>query len=406
MIWLAVELLVCWLVLANLVLLALYRRKLRLLWLEPTFKQPVILFESDDWGPGPVQHAKALDQIQQVLAQARDHRGRCAHMTIGTVLSIPDADKIIQSQYQTYTGIDLSAPQFSAVLTSLKNGWQKGLFSLQLHGREHFWPTTLLAAIRDSDELKQWLANDSSATEQLPSTLQSRWNPPISVADIALAVKQETELFKRCFGFGAEVAVPPTFIWHEQVEISWRSQGINTIICPGKRFVERQQSQFRCDQDLIVNLQTSQTGQTYLVRDQYFEPEYGHQWQDAMVKIATCLQLGRPCLFETHRFNFTDSAQACHNSLQQLQQLLAHALKRWPDCCFLTNSEIINLPQHDPDHVLEHGWRARLKVWLARANTLPRFRYFATFTGLSFMGWLLTLTFTHPKPSLTQSAQP
>ncbi|MFO6424714.1 hypothetical protein [Motilimonas sp. KMU-193] len=390
MIWLTLELIVLWILVSNALLLSSHRRKLRQFWLEPSFKQPVILFESDDWGPGPAEHAEALDKIQHTLAQSRDYRGHCAHMTIGTVLSIPDADKIKQNQYQSYYGIDLCAPQFEAVLSSLKNGWQKGLLSLQLHGREHFWPATLLAAIQQNDDLKSWLDNDSVYTEKLPSELQSRWNTPSSVAEIALAVKQETELFKRCFGFAAEIAVPPTFVWNEQVEISWRSQGLHTIICPGKRFIRRQQGHFSYDQDLIVNLQTSATGHTYIVRDQYFEPEFGHQWQDAIKRVAHCIQLGRPCLFETHRFNFINSASSCDNSLNQIEQLLQHTLKRWPSCCFLSNSELLRLPQHDPDQLLEHGWRARLKVWLARAKTLPRFRHFAAISGLSLGCWLLT----------------
>lgn len=396
MIWLTLELLALWLLLSNAVLLSCYRRKLRQFWLEPSFKQPVVLFESDDWGPGPVEHAQALEQIQNVLAQARDYRGHCAHMTIGTVLSIPDADQIKLSDYKTYSGIDLCSPQFDAVLTSLKNGWQKGLLSLQLHGREHFWPATLLAAIQEDDDLKSWLDNNSAYTEKLPSELQSRWNTPTNVTEIALAVKQETELFKRCFGFAAEVAVPPTFVWNEQVEISWRSQGIHTIICPGKRFVHRHQGRFSYDLDLIVNLQTSSTGHTYLVRDQYFEPEFGHQWQDALEQVARCIKLGRPCLFETHRFNFINSATSCEHSLNQVEQLLQHTLKRWPACCFLSNTELVTLPQHDPDQLLEHNWRAKLKIWLARAHTLPRFRYFSMISGLSLGCWLLTQL-----PSLT-----
>lgn len=389
MILLSIEILCLWLLLSNVILLLFYRKALRQFWLEPMLKQPVIIFESDDWGPGPVEHAQALNKIHQLLSEFRDYRGHCAHMTIGAVLAIPDADRIQQSQYQTYASVDLTAPQFSEVLASLNNGQQSGIFSLQLHGKEHFWPAKLMDEMQRSDELKQWLEQDCVYTEKLPSTLQSRWNPPLSIQEIAVAVKHEVDLFKRCFGVPPEIAVPPTFVWNEEVEISWRSHGIHTIVTPGQRFYQRLDKRFKTDKKRIVNHQTSTTGQTYLVRNQYFEPEFGHQWRDAIAKLRSSTLLARPCLFETHRFNFVNSADACQNSLYQMRSLLDAALKQRPDSCFLSNLDLVRLPQHDPDKLLIHQWRHRLQCWRNRAFTLPKFRYFATLTGLNLTCWLI-----------------
>ncbi|MDO6524841.1 hypothetical protein [Motilimonas sp. 1_MG-2023] len=389
MILLSLEIIFLWLIVGNLILLLSYRHSLRQFWLEPMIKQPIIIFESDDWGPGPIEHAQTLHKIQQLLSEFRDYRGHCAHMTIGAVLSIPDAEKIQQSQYQEYAGLDLCLPQFSDILSSLKQGQQAGVFSLQLHGREHYWPSKLLSGIQKNNELKEWLEHDSAYTEKLPSPLQSRWNPALNIADIAVAVKQEVDLFKRCFGFAPEVVVPPTFVWSEEVEISWRSHGIHTIITPGQRFIKRTDSHFSSDKKRIVNHQTSATGQTYLVRNQYFEPEFGHQWQEALDKVCNSIGLARPCLFETHRFNFVNSPEGSQNSLSQIRNLLEQAIKTWPDCCFLSSLELVRLPQHDPDKLLIHNWRHRLQCWRNRAFTLPKFRHLATLTGLNFICWLI-----------------
>ncbi|MCE2594220.1 hypothetical protein K6Y31_05260 [Motilimonas cestriensis] len=389
MILLLLEIICVWLIVGNLILLFSYRQALRQFWLEPMVKQPIIIFESDDWGPGPAEHGQALHKIHQLLTEFRDYRGHCAHMTIGAVLSIPDAEKIQQSQYQAYAGLDLSQPQFSDVLGSLKQGQQAGVFSLQLHGREHYWPHTLLSEMQHNNDLKEWLAHNSAYTEKLPSPLQSRWNPPLSIADIAVAVKQEVDLFKRCFGVAAEVVVPPTFVWNEEVEISWRSHGIHTIITPGQRYYKRSETRFWSDKKRIVNHQTSATGQTYLVRNQYFEPEFGHQWREAIDKVTSSIKLARPCLFETHRFNFVNSEEGCQNSLYQMRSLLEQVTKTWPDCCFLSSLELVRLPQHDPDKLLIHHWRHRLQCWRNRAFTLPKFRYLATLTGLNLACWLI-----------------
>ena len=44
--------------LVNGLLLAIYRREIGRLWREPVFRHPVLLVESDDWGPGPVEDAE------------------------------------------------------------------------------------------------------------------------------------------------------------------------------------------------------------------------------------------------------------------------------------------------------------------------------------------------------------
>ncbi|MBM3747375.1 MAG: hypothetical protein FJW34_16440, partial [Acidobacteria bacterium] len=53
-------------------LILLYLRPLRAAWREPTLRHPVLIVESDDWGPGPTAHATALRKIAAGLERPRD----------------------------------------------------------------------------------------------------------------------------------------------------------------------------------------------------------------------------------------------------------------------------------------------------------------------------------------------
>lgn len=383
-------LLIGWLLVTNLLIVVIFRKSLYTLWHEPVFKQAIVIFESDDWGPGDKQHAHALDRLQQILAKYSDYRGHPAHCTIGALLSVPDAQKIRQSEYQSYSEKNLQHHDYREIVRSLKQGVKRGLLSLQLHGKAHFFPAQLLQALQQTPQLKTWLQQSSLYHELLPSDLQSRWNNQTNTQQIAQAVKEEVELFQQCFEQAPKVAVPPTFIWNSDIEVSWRRHGIDTIITPGQRFTHRQEQEFQSDINHIVNFQQSQTGQTYLVRDAYFEPQLGHQWQHAIVTLQRQLALGRPCLFEMHRFNFVGPQANADENFEQFEQLLQHSLQQYPRLCFFSSEEFAKLNQYDPDQLTERQWRPRLQPWLRRLKKLPGFSKLATLSGLTAFIWLLS----------------
>ena len=69
-----------------------------------------------------------------------------------------------------------SRPRTSAPVAQVdvRDGMARGVFALQLHGLEHFWPPTLMAS--GAAAVAAWLRQPVPATtERLPSHLQSRW---------------------------------------------------------------------------------------------------------------------------------------------------------------------------------------------------------------------------------------
>jgi hypothetical protein len=125
----------------------------------------------------------------------------------------------------------------------------------------------------------------------------------------------------------------------------------------------------------------SLAGQTYLVRDIYFEPELGHPPQRLVDGLLTRTRQGRACLAETHRFNFL---QALDASLATLEAGLNAALAACPNLRFITPLELARAIQSRDPNWIETGLKPRLAAWRARLDEIPRFRRIAQLTGLAF----------------------
>jgi hypothetical protein len=122
-----------------------YRRDLWAMWKEPALRHPVMIIESDDWGAGPVEaQAAALNRLTDMLSCHQDQNGRHPVMTLALVLAVPDGRAI--SQDGQYHRLLLDDPLFVPVRQAIERGRAAGVFALQLHGMEHYWPAGLMAS--------------------------------------------------------------------------------------------------------------------------------------------------------------------------------------------------------------------------------------------------------------------
>lgn len=374
-------------------LLLAYAKRLAALWREPVWRVPVLVFESDDWGAGPLDQAAALTAIQAVLLRHRDATGQPAKMTLGVVLALVDTAAATAKDYQRVT---LDDARLAPVLAALRAGIAAGVFVPQLHGMEHYWPPAVLAAAQRDAQVATWLTGAAlPATEALPSALQSRWTDArvlpslvLPVAEIDAAAALETATFMRIFGQAARVAVPTTFVWNDAVERAWAAHGVRYIVTPGTRHTGRDADGKPIgDGRVIRSGERSHTGVRYLVRDQYFEPALGHDATRGIAALARQTLLGRPALLETHRFNFIGAAAAA--SLQTLDAMLAEARGMYPALRFMSTEQIAEAMTHADTALLETDLRGRLRGWLARSHTLPRFARLARLSGLALPLWIM-----------------
>ena len=133
------------------VLFAPHGRMLRALWREPVLACPVVIVESDDWGPGPASDALILRRIAAQLADIRDRDGRPALMTLGVVLGKPDGAAILADDCQRYHRRLLDEEMYAPIVEAMREGCAKGVFALQRHGLEHCWPGSLIDRARHDD---------------------------------------------------------------------------------------------------------------------------------------------------------------------------------------------------------------------------------------------------------------
>ena len=265
-----------WLTLLVLIFGVWQRETLLRFWREPVLRYPVIIIESDDWGPGPPSDGEALLRVAEVLRRHSDRTNRSAVMTLGMVLAVADGCRTDGDIAIGYRSAVLSDPRFAPILDAIRRGVAEGVFSLQLHGMEHYWPRSVLQAAAGRAEVCAWLTQQNiPRTEDLPPELQSRWvdgsvlpSRDLPTREIATAARNEVEEFKVVFGAIPAVAVPPTFVWTEAVESAWAANGVTILVTPGTRYVGRD-----CNGRLVesgedhYNGQRSPCGVTYMVRD-------------------------------------------------------------------------------------------------------------------------------------------
>ena len=287
-------------------------------------------------------------------------------------------------------GLRLGSERFSDIREAMLEGVQKGVFCLQLHGAEHYWPPALVAAANKDDSVMRWLLTQGvPRTESLPSHLQSRWtdgstlpSKPLSDAAVVEAVEDEVALFARVFGKAPIVAVPPTFVWDERVEQAWGKCGVRVVITPGCRYeVRHVGGMLRVPRQTIRNGdRAADPGAVYLVRDVYFEPSLGHKAEYVRDRILHRVRLGRPALVEMHRFNFVDNGQKASANLAELDRLLELTLRTLPDVQFLSPRELADaIVRQDPE-VVETAYLGRLATWLIRLWEQRRLRWLAIMT--------------------------
>jgi hypothetical protein len=358
-------------------------------WREPVLRHPVLIIEGDDWGAGPLAQADVLVRLNAVLQRIRDASGHPAVMTLGVILEVPDGARIAASNCTEYHALPLADPRFDAVRAAIQSGIQTGVFAPQLHGQCHYWPPALMAAARDTPAVRDWLtASEPAATEDLPSPLQSRWVDASSLPSYALtpdAIRQaaaaEARDYQAVFGNAPQVAVATTFVWNDAVEAAWAQVGIEAVITPGRRATCRNGAgQPGCVDATMLTGERSLAGQTYLVRDVYFEPALGHAPQRLADGLQARTRQGRACLVETHRFNFLQAPEA---SLAALETGLCEALASCPDLRFASPLEVARAIQHRDPAWIETRLKPRLAAWRARLAEIPRFRRLSRLSGLA-----------------------
>jgi hypothetical protein len=378
---------------AWLALLAVFWRRLRADWREPVLSTPVLIVESDDWGPGPSDDAVSLQRLRSLLLGYRDGLGNPPVVTLGVLLAAPRAPE--PNAEPVYVPCPLDDPSQASLLQAMRAGAGDGdgVFALQLHAHEHFWPPALQKAARHDPIARAFLRAEPGAArhESLPPALQARWVDAATLPSVALpaaaieaAVAEEAAAFKRIFGVPARVAVPVTFIWTQQVEQAWARHGIRVVVTPGLRNIGRDAGgRLVSDGAILRNGDAAAGDMRYVVRDVYFEPAHGHTAAETLRQVRERHRLGRPALLEMHRFNFTADPAQAERSLAELGRLLEGAVATIPGLRFMSTESLADALRRRDPALVDARRAARIRAFVLRAATERRLRKLAWATGLA-----------------------
>jgi hypothetical protein len=387
---------VLWLAGSSIVLALAFRRALSAAWREPILRAPVLILESDDWGYGPPVQAERLDRIADLLADFRDTRGRHPVATLGVVLAGPDTERIRSAGYRAYHRVTLSDPRLASVHDAMARGAARGVFALQLHAMEHYWPACLMHRAAADERIRRWLTDaEFPATEELPASLQSRWidatelpSKPLPNDAVALAAAEEMQTFTALFGAKPEVVVPPTFVWDDAVEAAWAQAGACTVVTPGVRNESRDANgHVVAGERTYFNAAKGPHGVSYVVRDCYLEPSLGVTHQQTLQAMRSNVRAGRPTLVEMHRLNFLGDEGATQYAMDEVKRLLEGARAEFPTLCFMSTAELAR-HSRTVSTLVERRIGTRVHLLIRRLAGVSRLRKLAWATGAVIPVWL------------------
>ncbi len=386
-----------WFTSCLIILSFLYKSDIKKLLVEPMLRYPVVIFESDDWGVGPLQQESALNKIRSLFEQYNDHSGNHPVMTLGLILAEPDTDKIIASDTKNYHKITLASARYSTLMKIIQQGIKQGIYRPQLHAMEHFWPDSIMRSSATHLPIKQWLLHQEKRTEDLPSELQSRWvdssslpSTEHSVEAINIAIEEELSLYISLFGHLPKVVVPPTFVWTDRVAQVYAKHKVEALVTPGRQCIGRDNhTNLIYNEKSFYNGQENSNGLLYLVRNNYFEPTLGHKAAKVIQSIQQKTDCARPALLEMHRFNFINGQKSCETSLQELDTLLQMILSDFSDIRFISTEQLVTIfkqaNQGMASEFIVSSSKQRLKIAAARLKLFLQFKRIAKYSGFNLL---------------------
>lgn len=345
-------------------------------------KRRIVVIESDDWGsirmPSKDVYQRFLDrglnlsnsdynridtlesnedliQLYDVLSSCRDFMGNNPVITANMVVGNPDFKKIEESNFQHYyyevvTHTLKQYPGRDRVESLWKEGYERGIFHPQFHGREHVNVERWMNALRRktpeilftfSDNTTFSGEEDYNFMEVLDFTTREE------IEGMKVSLTEGLSLFEEIFGYRSKSFIPPCYTWDSELESVLYANGIRYLqglivqLVPKGSF-----GNYRRRYHFLGGKSTS--GLTYLIRNCFFEPALSARNDivgDCLKKIDIAFSWHKPAIICTHRINYMGELDPENRkvNLRLFKELLQRILKQWPDVEFMTSDKLGDL---------------------------------------------------------------
>lgn len=345
----------------------------------------IVVIESDDWGSirmpskevyekclksgypvdkiayeryDSLASEKDLESIFELLSSFTDRNGNHPVITSNCVVANPDFNRISADNFSTYhyeliTDTFGKYPRHSNCFNLWQQGMAANVFYPQYHCREHLNVSHFMDALQNGnrDALFGFHHKMPGCIPLGPVAKGNEFVEPLKYNSMSDKEKKFSffleglDLFEKLLGYKSVSIIPPNYIWSPDFnEAVYKKkvkffQGLRKMCEPNPGGKDRYHNHY-------LN-KRNQYGQTYLVRNVLFEPSlFRLNIKDpvdyCLSEMAIAFRMKKPATICSHRLNyvgFIDEANR-DRTLKMLNDLLASALKFWPEIEFMTTDQL------------------------------------------------------------------
>ncbi|MDD3771859.1 MAG: polysaccharide (de)acetylase [Weeksellaceae bacterium] len=346
----------------------------------------IVVIESDDWGSirmpskevydiclkagyrvdlNPYERYDSLaskedlELLFDLLLSFKDVNGKHPVITANCVVANPDFERIKASNYKQYhyeliTETFKHYPEHSKNFELWKKGHSLGVFHPQFHAREHLNVSKFLTAIQNSDPdvhfgfINKMPGCISKGTVN-PSNLYveaTRFDSESDRKDKLDIYLDGLRLFNQLFGYESESIIPPNYTWDTSYNSVVQRLGVKYIQGQRKMRIPVPDSKSKYLSRVIG--ERDDNGLINLTRNISVEPSLSNLSRDVnkvLHEIELAFKFNKPAIISSHRINYIGYINVSNRdtNLKLLNQILDHALKKWPDIEFMTSDQLGNI---------------------------------------------------------------
>ncbi len=297
-----------------------------------------------------------LELLFDVLSSVKDRNSRPAIITPVINMANPDFQKIrsggfVKYHYEKFTDTYNNYYPDSNVFELWKQGLEYGIFTPELHGREHIAVQLWMDKLREGNKDLLYAFDHGFVSLEIPDIFSpakefraefffaSQEQKPFLTDSINDGVR----LFKEIFGFPPRVFVPANGIFHSDFDAVVASAGIKFLnvsyLMPYPDLSGGLKYRY------FVTGQKNLQGLTYYTRNCAFEPtDESYKGIDLTLRqVAAAFRWGKPANISTHRANFAGGLDPTNRAkgLSELKKLLEEIIKLWPDAEFMGSGDAL-----------------------------------------------------------------
>ena len=351
----------------------------------PKVNKKIVVIEADDYGGIRIPSAEAytkmkaagvdidasrynlldtlenkedLEALFETLYSVKDKNGHVAVMSPFVNVANPDFEKIKAADYKEYfyepfTDTFQKYGRESDLMTVWKQGMSEGIFTPELHGREHLSVQPWMYELqKGNQQVRTALDYGFAAVNNIEGIHQyaQEFRPEFYFTNdsqkpfLHQSIIDGVKLFKEIFGYLPTAFTPSNSHFHHDFESTVFAAGVKFLSVGHNNSYSSKNGELAFER-FTFRQKIKPTGLNYYIRNCAFEPnDPGYRNTDITVmQVAAAFRCHKPAIISTHRVNFGGgiNPQNRTKGLKELKLLLKAIIKKWPDVVFMSNADML-----------------------------------------------------------------